>query len=149
MSESKYLGVILAAGHGSRMGPFGEEVPKPIAPICNTPIMVYQLEYLKSLGIDEVIIVIGHLGHVITQVLGDGSAHGVRIRYVEQQQRLGLAHAVGQLERHIDRPFVLFLGDLYFQFNDLPAMVREFEEHRPAAVLSVKRESDVNEVKKK
>jgi dTDP-glucose pyrophosphorylase len=148
MSAGKYLGVILAAGHGSRMGPFGEQVPKPIAPICNKPLLVYQLEHLKSLGIEDIIIVIGHLGHVITQKLGDGSAYGVRIRYVEQQQRLGLAHAVGQLERHIDRPFVLFLGDLYFQFNDLPRMIAEFEEHQPAAVLSVKQESDVNEVKK-
>ncbi|MBI1318481.1 MAG: NTP transferase domain-containing protein [Candidatus Hydrogenedens sp.] len=148
MSSSKYLGVILAAGHGSRMGPFGEQVPKPIAPICNKPLLVYQLEHLKSLGITDVIIVIGHLGHVITQVLGDGTAHGVRIRYVEQQQRLGLAHAVGQLERYVDRPFVLFLGDLYFQFNELPRLIEEFETHKPAAVLSVKEESDVNEVKK-
>ena len=51
---SKYLGVILAAGHGSRMGPFGEKVPKPIAPICNAPVITYQLGQLKSLGIDEV-----------------------------------------------------------------------------------------------
>ncbi len=148
MTEARYQGVILAAGHGSRMGPFGEQIPKPIAPICNKPILVYQLEHLRSLGIDDVIIVIGHLGHVITQQLGDGSAYGVRIRYVEQQQRLGLAHAVGQLERHVDRPFVLFLGDLYFQFDGLSRMLDIFEEHRPAAVLSVKEEEDVNEVKK-
>lgn len=148
MSTAKYQGVILAAGHGSRMGPFGEQIPKPIAPICNKPILVYQLEHLRGMGIEEVIIVIGHLGHVITQHLGDGSAFGVRIRYVEQQQRLGLAHAVGQLERHVDRPFVLFLGDLYFQFQELERMLDIFEAHRPAAVLSVKEEEDVNEVKK-
>lgn len=148
MSTAKYQGVILAAGHGSRMGPFGEQIPKPIAPICNKPILVYQLEHLRGMGIEEVIIVIGHLGHVITQHLGDGSAFGVRIRYVEQQQRLGLAHAVGQLERHVDRPFVLFLGDLYFQFQELERMLDIFEAHRPAAVLSVKEEDDVNEVKK-
>lgn len=148
MSEAKYQGVILAAGHGSRMGPFGEQAPKPIAPICNKPLVVYQLEHLKSLGVEEVVIVIGHLGHVITQHLGDGSRFGVRIRYVEQQQRLGLAHAVGQIERHVDRPFILFLGDLYFQFKNLQSLVEEFETHHPAAVLSVKEEEDVNEVKK-
>lgn len=145
---SKYLGVILAAGHGSRMGPFGEKVPKPIAPICNAPVITYQLGQLKSLGIDEVIIVIGHLGHLITQTLGDGSAYGVKIRYVEQQQRLGLAHAVGQLEKHIDRPFVLFLGDLYFQVPRLQELIGIFEEHQPAAVLTVKEETNPDEVKK-
>lgn len=148
MAEGKYQGVILAAGHGSRMGPFGERMPKPVAPICNKPLMLYQIEHLKGLGIDDIIIVIGHLGHRITQVLGDGSEHGVRIRYVEQQQRLGLAHAVGQLERHIDRPFVLLLGDIFFEVPDLGMMVREFETHSPAAVLAVKQETDVEAVKK-
>jgi len=124
------------------MGPFGEETPKPITPVCNRPLMSYQLEHLRSLGIEEVIVVIGHLGHRITQVLGDGSAYGVRIRYVEQQKRLGLAHAVGQLERFIHSPFVLFLGDLYFQLDDLPRLLREYEAHDAAAVLAVKEERE-------
>ncbi len=142
MIASPCLGVILAAGHGSRMGPFGEEVPKPIAPICNKPLLVYQIEQLRALGVNEIIIVIGHLGHLITAALGNGAAYGVRIRYVEQTQRLGLAHAVGQLEQHIDRPFVLMLGDIFFEVTDLGRIVREFEEHRPAAVLATKDESD-------
>ena len=148
MAEQRYQGVILAAGHGSRMGPFGERVPKPIAPICNKPLLVYQLEYMKRLGVEEVLIVIGHLGHRIAQLLGDGSQYGVRIEYVEQQQRLGLAHAVGQLERHIHHPFLLFLGDIFFQVPDLGRMIQSFETHRPAAVLAVKEEADPEAIKK-
>ena len=148
MSTSQYQGVILAAGHGSRMGPFGERMPKPIAPVCNKPLLVYQLEHLRSLGIEDVIIVIGHLGHRIAQVLGDGAAYGVRIQYVEQVQRLGLAHAVGQLERHLTRPFVLFLGDIFFQVNELRRMIQEFETHDAAAVLAVKEEDDTDAIKK-
>lgn len=148
MASGQYQGVILAAGHGRRMGPFGEEIPKPVAPVCNKPLLVYQIEHLASLGITEVIVVIGHLGHAITQLLGDGSAYGVRIRYVEQVQRLGIAHAVGQLERYIDHPFLLFLGDLYFQFDRLERMLLEYEEFHPAAVLSVKEEADPAEIMK-
>lgn len=148
MAQAKYQGVILAAGHGSRMGPFGERLPKPIAPICNKPIMVYQLEHLRAMGVEEVIIVIGHLGHRITQTLGDGSHFGLRIKYVEQEQRLGLAHAVGQLEKHLDRPFVLFLGDIFFRVNDLGLMLREFEAHGAAAILAVKEEDDIGAIKK-
>jgi NDP-sugar pyrophosphorylase family protein len=148
MSVTPYLGVILAAGHGSRMGPFGEEMPKPVAPICNKPLLAYQIEHLRALGINEIIVVIGHLGHLITAALGDGSAYGVRIRYVEQTQRLGLAHAVGQLEPHIDRPFVLMLGDIFFEVSDLGRMVRAFEEHRPAAVLATKNEPDPSAVRR-
>ena len=146
MSASKYQGVILAAGHGSRMGPFGEEMPKPIVPICNKPLLAYQLEYMKSVGIDEVFIVIGHLGHRITQTLGDGSRFGLRIRYVEQQHRLGIAHAVGQLERHITRPFLLMLGDIFFEVPHLDRMMEEMEENGAMAVLAVKEETDAEAV---
>jgi len=144
----KYQGVILAAGHGSRMGPFGEQMPKPIAPICNKPLMAYQLDHMRALGIEDVLIVIGHLGHRITQALGDGSAHGVKIRYVEQEKRLGLAHAVGQLERYITRPFLLLLGDIFFEVPDLGLMLQEFETHQPAAVLAVMQETDPEAIKK-
>ena len=148
VSSSNYLGVILAAGHGSRMGPFGEEMPKPIVPICNKPLLAYQLESMKSVGIDEVFIVIGHLGHRITQALGDGSRFGVRIRYVEQQHRLGIAHAVGQLERHVTRPFLLMLGDIFFEVPNLGAMMDELEQNRASAVIAVKEETDAEAVKR-
>ncbi|HOZ48102.1 MAG TPA: sugar phosphate nucleotidyltransferase [Candidatus Hydrogenedentes bacterium] len=142
MAHGKYQGVILAAGHGSRMGPFGDAVPKPIAPICNKPLLVYQLEEMRRLGIEDVIVVIGHLGHRVTQHLGDGSAFGVHIRYVEQEKRLGLAHAVGQLERHIDRPFLLMLGDIFFDSAGLDPMFDVFEEKDASAVLAVRMETD-------
>ena len=144
----KYMGVILAAGHGSRMGPFGDRMPKPVVPICNRPLLAYQLEHLHQLGIEDVLVVIGHLGHVITQILGDGRQFGLRIRYVEQEKRLGLAHAVGQVERYVDRPFVLFLGDIFFHVSDLALMIREFETHDAAAVLAVKDEPDTEAIKK-
>ncbi len=148
MKSGQYQGVILAAGHGSRMGPFGDSVPKPIAPVCNRPLLAYQLDHLRSIGIDDVIIVIGHLGHRIIETLGDGREYGVRIRYVEQQKRLGLAHAVGQLEPHIQKPFVLMLGDIFFEMDNLVSLVAMFEGADTAAVLAVKDEPDPAAIRK-
>ncbi len=148
MRKEVYQGVILAAGHGSRMGTFGEQLPKPLAPIANKPLMAYQLEQMAALGITDVTVVIGHLGHIITQSIGDGSKWGVKVRYVEQEKRLGLAHAVGQLEKHLDHPFLLFLGDIFFEVTDLQAMVRDFERYPVHAMLAVKEESDPELVKK-
>ncbi len=148
MTANPYQGVILAAGHGSRMGPFGEQYPKPIAPICNKPLLAYQLEHMQALGIQEVIIVIGHLGGRIAETLGDGSDFGIRIKYVEQKERLGLAHAVGQLERHIDRPFLLMLGDIFFEVPELDIMLRGFERHHASAILAVREELEAEAVKK-
>jgi len=141
-------GVILAAGNASRMGPFGELFPKAIAPICNKPLLVYQIEHLRAVGIEDIVVVIGHLGHLITQALGDGAHLGVRLRYVEQHERLGLAHAVGQLEPHIDEPFMLFLGDIFFELTDLGVMMTAMAEHDCAAVLAVKEETDPEAVKR-
>lgn len=147
-TTGKYQGVILAAGHGSRMGPFGKMFPKPIVPICNKPLLAYQLEYMRQLGIEDVLIVIGHLGYRISQILGDGSQFGVNIRYVEQEQRLGIAHAVGQLESHVKRPFMLFLGDIFFELPALDDMVYQMEHNGASAVLAVKEEIDPEAVKR-
>ena len=148
MPDGKYLGVILAAGHGSRMGPFGEEVPKPVAPVCNKPLLVYQIEHLRALGVTDILVVIGHLGHRITAALGDGSSFGVRLRYVEQERRLGLAHAVGQLETLVDRPFLLFLGDIFFEMDRPERLLAEFEARGAAAALAVREETDVEAVRR-
>jgi dTDP-glucose pyrophosphorylase len=147
-ATARYQGVILAAGHGSRMGPFGKMFPKPIVPICNKPLLVYQLEYLRQIGIEDVLVVIGHLGYRITQTLGDGSQFGLRITYVEQEKRLGIAHAVGQLEPYIDRPFMLFLGDIFFEIQDLHVLIEAMERHGATAVLAVKEETDPEAVKR-
>jgi NDP-sugar pyrophosphorylase family protein len=130
------------------MGPFGAQLPKPIVPICNRPLLAYQLDYMRQAGIDEVFIVIGHLGHRITQMIGDGSQFGVRIEYIEQHQRLGIAHAVGQLEGYVDRPFLLMLGDIFFEIDDIQRMIVESECKGATAVLAVKEEDDVEAVKR-
>jgi len=131
-------GVILAAGHGARLGPFGEQNPKPIVPIANKPLIVYQIEALKDLGVHEFIVVIGHLGYRIIQTLGDGSRWGIHIRYIEQEKRLGLAHAVGQLEPHIKGPFFLLLGDIFFHAPKLNLMCEEMLQHQCACILATK-----------
>jgi MurNAc alpha-1-phosphate uridylyltransferase len=96
-----YQGVILAAGKGTRMRPFSEHWPKPVLPVLGRPIVAYQLEMLAALGVQDVVVVIGHLGHEVVRTLGDGGALGVRIRYVEQEETLGIAHAVSKLEPHV------------------------------------------------
>src|SRR3989304_9455125 len=93
----KIIGVILAAGRGNRMEPLSSKLPKPLLPIGNKPLIVYHIEYLKELEIDEVIIVAGYLKEKIVEYLGDGEKFGIKIRYVSQKKALGIAHAVLKL----------------------------------------------------
>jgi dTDP-glucose pyrophosphorylase len=142
MASEDMVGVILAAGRGSRIQPFSTRYPKPILPVCNKPIIEHQIGHMVALGIKEVIIVVGHLGYEIARVLGDGHQLGVKIQYAEQKEILGIAHAVAGLESLISKPFMLFLGDIFFDTLDLALMVKDLRERELAAVIAVKEESD-------
>jgi len=136
------LGVILAAGKGTRIAPFSEHFPKPMLPVLGKPLIQHQVECLRDLGVKRVLIVIGHLGYEIVRGLGDGSRFGVTIEYVDQGPTLGIAHAVGKLEQRIDRPFMLFLGDIVFVHRDLGSMTSLLGQDGVRAVLAVKEEPD-------
>jgi dTDP-glucose pyrophosphorylase len=143
-----FAGVILAGGRGTRMFPMSDRYPKPLLPVGNRPLIVHQLELMRTVGISDVFILIGHRGFEIPLALGDGSRFGLNIRYVEQTEVLGIAHAVGRMEPVVDRPFLLFLGDIYFVPGDLAAMLRAFERQGGGAVLAVKDEPDPAAVRK-
>ena len=135
-------GVILAAGLGQRMRPLNQVYPKCILPICNKPLICYHIEQMRELGIEEITVLIGDKGFEVSRVLGDGHQFGVRLRYVEQTVKLGIAHAVGRLEPHISAPFLLFLGDVFFSAHDFSHMVDIFDEQQGGAVLATKEEAD-------
>ncbi len=146
--SQRLLGVILAAGKGSRIQPLNLYLPKPLLPVCNKPIIQYQLEDMRGIGVQEVIIVVGHLKEEIISYFGDGSALGLKIRYVEQKETLGIAHAVAQLENEVNSPFILFLGDIFLVPKNLQVMERMFWERRAGAVLAVKREENPEYVRR-
>jgi len=148
MSRERLVGVILAAGKGTRMAPFSERFPKPLLPICNKPILEYQIEYMKNAGITDIILVIGHLGYAVARYFGDGESLGVKIRYVEQEETLGIAHAVGRLEPYIGSPFLLFLGDIFFITEELSVMIDLLLDKGASAVLAVKKEEDPEAIKR-
>lgn len=146
--SDKMYGVILAAGKGDRIKPLSFDLPKPLLPICNKPIMEYQLLDMMQLGIKDFVFVVGHLKEKIMEYFGNGSLWRVNIRYVEQKEKLGIAHAVGQLEGYVDAPFMLFLGDIFIVPKNLEQMIEIFRKKNAGAVLAVKKENDPEAIKK-
>ena len=143
-TERELVGAILAAGKGTRLAPLSEEYPKPLLPICNKPIVGYQLEYMRDMGIREVFIVVGSLREQFEKQLGDGSSYGVKINYLTQESQLGIAHAVAKLEQHITSAFLMFLGDIFVISNNLGDMVKVWREKKAHAVLAVKKDKPEN-----
>ena len=84
--------VIMAGGKGTRLAAITKnEIPKPMAPILGRPLLERQIEVLRNNGICDIIMVIGYLGDKIREYFSDGSAWGVRIRYLQEEEPLGTA----------------------------------------------------------
>lgn len=139
---SRYVGAILAAGRGSRMGEWARRVPKAIMPVGDAPLVVHQIRAMKAVGIQRVFVVVGEWKEKIRAAVEDHEL-GVEVVYVEQGEPLGSANAVGRLAPHIDGCFVLLLGDYWVERSQevLERMIRAAEEGDGSSTLT-KLESD-------
>lgn len=119
--------VILAGGKGTRMRPLTLHTPKPVMPLVGQPFLNYQLDLLKRAGIKDVILSLSYQPHKIEDIFGDGSHHGVRIRYLVEPQPLGTAGAYRNAADIIDSPTIVFNGDVLtdIDLNDVLAFHKE------------------------
>lgn len=112
--------LIPAAGEGIRAYPKTRWIPKPMLEIAGKPLIERNLGILRDqMGIEEVVIIIGHLGDQLRDRLGDGSGLGLRITWVDcEEPSIGLARGMLLAEPHLDKPFVMMLADeLYLGSN--------------------------------
>lgn len=109
--------VIMAGGRGTRIASINSLVPKPMIEICGKPILEYQLNCLKSQGVNDITLVIGYLGDKIKEYFADGQAFGVKIKYIEEQSPLGTAGALFYLKEEIKDDFLLLCGDIIFDID--------------------------------
>lgn len=88
-------GVILAGGKGTRLLPATRVMNKHMVPILNRPMIEYPIETLKTLGVQDIMIVSGgnHIGD-FADYLGDGSDYGVSLTYRVQKEAGGIAQAL-------------------------------------------------------
>lgn len=109
--------VIMAGGKGTRLSSVLQDIPKPMVSFAGKPLLEYQIENLKENGITDIIIVIGHLGNVISDHFRDGSSFGVKIDYFSETAPLGTAGALYYLKDELTEDFVLLFGDLFVNIN--------------------------------
>ena len=136
--------VVLAGGLGTRMRPLTKTVPKALVPVAGRPFLDWQLRLLAGEGVRDVVLCVGYRGDMVRAFAGDGSAWGLRLRWVDEgRELLGTAGALrvaleaGTLESEF---FVLY-GDSY-----LPGAVRRVEAAWAAceapALMAVMRNED-------
>ncbi len=109
--------VIMAGGKGTRISSITTDIPKAMMPIVGIPIILHQINCLKKSGINEIYVVIGHLGNVIKNYLKDGSDFNVKIKYIEESLPLGTGGALYYLKNYISDDFVFLFGDVFLSVD--------------------------------
>lgn len=130
--------VIQAGGKGTRLRDITkDEIPKPMIPILGKPLLQWQIEKCKENEITEIILIIGHLGNKIKEYFGDGTAFGVSIDYIEENEPLGTAGAFYYLQNLVgEDEFLLVYGDVFWDI-DVQRMLKFHREKKSVCTLFV------------
>lgn len=132
--------VVMAGGHGTRLRPLTADLPKPMLPVGDRPLLELTIEGLRSAGIQRVNVTTHFLPEKIKDHFGDGSRFGVDINYINEDTPLGTAGALALMEPH-SGPLLVMNGDILTQV-DFRAMV-EFHREQKAQLTVAVREYDV------
>ena len=141
-------GIILAGGTGSRLHPLTKVTNKHLLPVFNKPMVYYPFETLKSVGINNILIVSGkeHAEHFI-KLFGSGRDYGVKIQYAVQDEAGGIAQALGLAEDFAQNSSVaVILGDNIFDDAEgqLKRAVKQFPGSRADIKLFFKEREDAH-----
>ena len=108
-------GLIPAAGKGTRLEPITLAIPKELLMVGDKAVIEHVIDSMRLAGIADITIVVGWRKHAILDYLGSGERIGVRLTYVVQDRRDGLARAVASGEHVIGKEsFLVVLGDNFF-----------------------------------
>jgi mannose-1-phosphate guanylyltransferase len=116
--------VVLVGGEGRRLRPLTDTRPKPMMPLVDRPFVAHQIDLLRRYGVKDIVFSCGYRPDALEDHFGDGSALGVRLRYVVDPEPLGTAGAIKNAEGLLDdAPFLVLNGDILTDL-DLAAVIR-------------------------
>ena len=130
--------VILAGGMGKRLKPITNIKPKPMIKISGVSILLWQINWLSTYGINEIVLCVGYLKEVIKDFVGDGSRFGVKVEYSVEEIPLGTGGALKNARNFLnkDQKFIMLNGDIMANF-DLQHLTKELDEGSRAVIAVV------------
>ncbi|MBC8044553.1 MAG: NTP transferase domain-containing protein [Rhizobacter sp.] len=117
--------LIPVAGVGSRLRPHTYTLPKVLLNVAGKPIIGHIIDKIIEEGIREAIIIVGYLGDMIEEYLTKN--YDIKFTFIEQEERLGLGHAVWIARDHAtEEPMLIILGDTVFEVDFKDVLKREY-----------------------
>lgn len=136
--------VILAATKSENLSPFVETRAKPMIRIAGKYMLESMIEYLREVGIRELLIVVNHKRETISNYFGYGNQHGIKIDYIVQDPTNGIGQALKLCKNKLepDEHFLLLYGDVLSDGNIFREALKSFyESKKQIAVVSLPKSS--------
>ncbi|QGU00853.1 Mannose-1-phosphate guanylyltransferase / Phosphomannomutase [Candidatus Syntrophocurvum alkaliphilum] len=134
--------MIMAAGVGSRLMPMTIDIPKPMVPMGNKPLMENIVNLLKHHEFKDIIANLHYQSSVITNYFDNGSKFGVSIQYSKEDELMGTAGGVKKCDWFLDETFVVVSGDALTDIN-LTDLVNAHKRKGALATIALKEVEDV------
>jgi len=133
--------VILAAGRGNRMNPLTKIIPKPMLRVAGCPFIEYLIKRLQKIGIQRVIIVVGHLKDHITSYFKNGAKWCINVQYAIQKELLGMADALNTTKKALvnDHDFLVCAADTLITSQHLTQLIIEHQRKKSAITLCLQK----------
>lgn len=127
--------VIMAGGFGTRLRPLTCNIPKPMVPMANKPMMQHIVSLLVQHGIKNLVVTLFYQPDVITNFFGDGSSFGVTIHYRKAEADFGTAGSVRNARDLLDERFIVISGDVLTDFDLTKALRFHIANEAMATIL--------------
>jgi NDP-sugar pyrophosphorylase family protein len=131
------LGIILAAGLGTRLGRLSDERPKPLLPVCNQPLVRWALALLREHRVRDIAVNLHHLGQLIREALDPVAEHDpdLTLHYSPEPEILGTGGGIKAMAAiHPRRTCIVVNGKLVTDVN-LQAVVRHHQQQGYLATM--------------
>jgi mannose-1-phosphate guanylyltransferase / phosphomannomutase len=135
---------INAGGKGERLYPLTKDIPKPLVPLCGKPIIEHLVDWSKKYGIDEIVMMNGHMADKIIEYFGDGSKFGIKIIHSTEPRPLGSGGPLKYAKDHINNTIVHLSGDVFCEV-DLNKMLEFHRKNNSKITVLVHKSSHPND----
>ncbi|HXW51502.1 MAG TPA: NDP-sugar synthase [Candidatus Acidoferrales bacterium] len=137
-------GMILAGGLSTRLYPLTLDLPKPLVPVLDRPVVGHVIDYLKRYGVDDIAINVHYFPEAVTGYVGNGSRFGVDIFYLREPELMGSAGSVRALADRFQETFVVIGCDDVTDI-DLESALRFHKRRRAEATIVLADVPDVSQ----